>query len=65
LESQRVVIRFRTLLAAQLLGYETTERALGFGLERCYRAQAQLTSDRRRRTTHVDLADDVRRSSWS
>jgi len=57
--------RAREPLAGQLLGYETTERALRFGLERNYRAQAQLTSDRRRRTMLVDLANDVRPSTWS
>ncbi len=49
----------------QLLGCDMTERALRFGLERSYRAQAQLTSDRRRRTELVDMANDVRPSTWS
>ena len=51
--------------AGQLLGSEPTERSLRFGLERSYRAQAQLSSDRRRRTALVDLANDVRPSTWS
>ena len=49
----------------QLLGCDSTERSLRFGLERSYRAQAQLTSDRRRRTELVDLANSVRPSTWS
>jgi serine/threonine-protein kinase PknG len=49
----------------QLLGCDLTERALRFGLERSYRAQAQLSSDRRRRTELVDMANDVRPSTWS
>jgi len=49
----------------QLLGCEMTDRSLRFGLERSYRAQARLTSDRRRRTELVDLANDVRPSTWS
>ncbi len=49
----------------RLLGCETSERALRFGLERSYRTQAQLVSDRRARTELVDLANDVRPSTWS
>jgi serine/threonine-protein kinase PknG len=49
----------------QLLGYEMTDRSLRFGLERSYRAQARLASDRRRRTELVDLANDIRPSTWS
>jgi len=49
----------------QLLGCEMTERSLRFGLERSYRAQAQLTSDRRRRTLLVDMANEIRPSTWS
>jgi serine/threonine-protein kinase PknG len=48
-----------------LLGCDNTERSLRLGLERSYRAQAQLTSDRRRRTVLVDLANNVRPSTWS
>jgi serine/threonine-protein kinase PknG len=51
--------------AGQLLGCDMNERALRFGLERSYRAQAQLTSDRRRRTELVDMANDARPSTWS
>ena len=51
--------------AGELLGCETTERSLRFGLERTYRAQARLAPDRRRRTELVDLANDVRPSTWS
>jgi serine/threonine-protein kinase PknG len=49
----------------RLLGCETSERALRFGLERSYRAQALLVSDRRTRTELVDLANNVRPSTWS
>ena len=49
----------------QLLGCDMTERALRFGLERSYRAQAQLSSDRRRRTMLVDMANEIRPSTWS
>jgi len=55
----------REPLAGQLLGCETNERSLRFGLERCYRTLAQLTSDRRRRTTLVDLANHIRPNTWS
>src|SRR6266487_3783212 len=51
--------------SGQLLGCATTERSLRFGLERSYRAQAQLVSDPRRRTGLVDLANDVRPRTWS
>jgi serine/threonine-protein kinase PknG len=50
---------------SQLLGCDGNERSLRFGLERSYRAQAQLTSDRRHRTELVDLANSVRPSTWS
>jgi serine/threonine-protein kinase PknG len=53
------------LEAGQLLGCEMTERSLRFGLERSYRAQAQLSSNRHRRTMLVDLANDIRPSTWS
>jgi serine/threonine-protein kinase PknG len=49
----------------QLLGCHPTERSLRFGLERSYRAQAQLSSDRRRRTILVDMANDVRPRTWT
>jgi serine/threonine-protein kinase PknG len=48
-----------------LLGCEENERSLRFGLERSYRARAQLTSDRRRRIELVDLANSVRPRTWS
>jgi serine/threonine-protein kinase PknG len=51
--------------AGQLLGCNMTERSLRFGLERSYRAQAQLSSDRRRRTMLVDMANDVRPGTWT
>ena len=51
--------------SGELLGCDNNERSLRFGLERTYRTQAQLTSDRRRRTELVDLANSVRPSTWS
>jgi serine/threonine-protein kinase PknG len=48
-----------------LLGCEFTERSLRFGLERSYRAQAQLAPDRSRRIELVDAANDVRPRTWS
>jgi serine/threonine-protein kinase PknG len=48
-----------------LLGYDFTERALRFGLERSYRAQAQLAPDRGRRIELVDMANDVRPRTWA
>jgi serine/threonine-protein kinase PknG len=49
----------------QLLGCDMIEWSLRFGLERSYRAQAHLTSDRRRRTLLVDMANEIRLSMWS
>ncbi len=49
----------------RLLGCEFTERALRFGLERSYRAQARLAPDRHRRIELVDQANDVRPRTWS
>src|SRR5262245_26533036 len=49
----------------RLLGCEFTERSLRFGLERSYRAQAQLASDRRRRIELVDAANAVRPRTWA
>jgi len=49
----------------RLLGCELTERSLRFGLERSYRAQAQLAPDRSRRIELADLANDVRPRTWS
>jgi len=51
--------------SGQLLGCDNNERSLRFGLERTYRTQAQLTSDRRHRVELVDLANSVRPSTWS
>lgn len=49
----------------QILGCDNNERSLRFGLEKSYRAQAQLASDRQHRTQLVDLANYVRPSTWS
>jgi serine/threonine-protein kinase PknG len=49
----------------QLLGCDFTERALRFGLERSYRAQARHAPDLRRRIELVDLANNVRPGTWS
>jgi len=49
----------------QLLGWEFTERALRFGLERCYRAQARQAPDQRRRIELVDEANYVRPGTWT
>jgi serine/threonine-protein kinase PknG len=49
----------------QLLGCDINERSLRFGLERSYRTRAQLSSDRKRRTELVDMANSVRPSTWS
>jgi serine/threonine-protein kinase PknG len=54
-----------SLEPGQLLGCDGNERSLRFGLERSFRAQAQLASDRRRRAELVDLANSVRPSTWS
>jgi len=59
------VLASQPLDEGQLLGCDATERSLRFGLERSYRAQAQLSSDRRRRTMLVDLANAVRPRTWS
>jgi serine/threonine-protein kinase PknG len=49
----------------RLLGCEFTERSLRFGLERSYRAQAQLAPDRSRRIELVETANAVRPRTWS
>jgi len=49
----------------QLLGCEFNERALRFGLERSYRAQARLAADQRHRIELVDRANYVRPGTWS
>ena len=51
--------------SGELLGCQTTERSLRFGLERSYRAQARLAGDRLRRVELVDAANAVRLSTWS
>jgi len=48
-----------------ILGCEPNERSLRFGLEAGYRALARLTSDRARRITLVDMANDIRPKTWS
>jgi serine/threonine-protein kinase PknG len=53
------------LAGVRLLDCEPTERALRFGLEKSYRAQARLAPDRRRQIELVDLANDVRPRTWS
>ena len=50
---------------SQLLGCDFSERPLRFGLERSYRAQAQLAPDRSRRIELVDQANDIRPRTWS
>ena len=49
----------------QLLGCEFTDRALRFGLERCYRAQARQAPDQHRRIELVDRANYVRPGTWT
>jgi serine/threonine-protein kinase PknG len=44
----------------KILGCQPDERSLRFGLERCYRAQARLVSDRKRRIELVDMANAIR-----
>jgi serine/threonine-protein kinase PknG len=51
--------------SGQLLGCDLTERALRFGLERSYRAQAVLTRDPLRKIELVDQANHVRPGTWS
>ena len=55
----------QSLGSGTLLGCALDERALRFGLERCYRHQAQLVPDRRRKVELVDLANLVRPRTWS
>ena len=52
-------------VGARLLGYDFTELALRFGLERSYRAWARQAPDLRRRIELVDLATNVRPGPWS
>ena len=55
----------QSLGSGTLLGCALDERALRFGLEQCYRHQAQLVPDRRRKVELVDLANLVRPRTWS
>ena len=55
----------QSLGSGTLLGCPLDERALRFGLERCYRDQARLTPDRRHRVELIDLANVVRPRTWS
>lgn len=45
-------------------GQRTAVRGLRFGLERSYRAQARLATDRRRRIELVEAANSVRPRTW-
>jgi serine/threonine-protein kinase PknG len=49
----------------QVLGCDFTERALRFGLERSYRAQARQAPDQGRRIELVDQANYVRPGTWT
>ena len=53
-----------TVPGGRLLGCEFTERALRFGLERSYRAQARLAPDRGRRIELIEAANSVRPRTW-
>ena len=55
----------QSLGSGTLLGCPLDERALRFGLERCYRDQARLAPDRRHRVELIDLANLVRPRTWS
>jgi serine/threonine-protein kinase PknG len=55
----------QSLGSGSLLGCAPDERALRFGLERCYRHQARLAADRLRKVELVDLASLVRPRTWS
>jgi len=46
--------------SGKILGCKPDERSVRFGLERCYRAQARLAPDRKRRIELVDMANSVR-----
>jgi len=48
-----------------LVGVEPNERAVRFGLERSYRAQARQAPDVSRRVALVDMANTVRPRTWS
>ena len=53
-----------TVPGGRLLGCEFTERALRFGLERSYRAQARLAPDRALRIELIEAANSVRPRTW-
>jgi serine/threonine-protein kinase PknG len=55
----------QSLGSGTLLGCALDERALRFGLERCYRHQARLAAVRLRKVELVDLANLVRPRTWS
>ncbi|HEY2578512.1 MAG TPA: tetratricopeptide repeat protein, partial [Streptosporangiaceae bacterium] len=59
------VLAGQPLNGGLLLGSEPHERALRFGLESSYRAQARLAPDAGRRVELVDLANQVRPRTWS
>jgi len=60
------VIRFRTLLAgAAIVPLVLVAGCSGSAPAGRGPTAAQLTSDGRRRTMLVDLANDLRRSTWS
>jgi serine/threonine-protein kinase PknG len=59
------VLDGQALNGGLLLGSEPHERALRFGLENSYRAQARLAPDAARRIKLVDLANQVRPRTWS
>ncbi len=59
------VLAGQRLRAGKLAGTDPNERALRFGLEGSYRAQARLVPDARRRIELGDLANDVRPRTWS
>jgi len=51
--------------AKSLPGIEPNERAVRFGLEKSYRAQARLAGDADRRVALVDMANSVRPRTWA
>ena len=57
--------RGQSLGSGNIPGCQLDERALRFGLERCYRAQARLVPGLRRRVKLVGPANMVRPGTWS
>ena len=55
----------QSLGSGTLLDCALDERALRFGLERCYRHQARLAADRLHKVELVNLANLVRPRTWS